>query len=169
MSKLKWLDGYSRQTTDELLALEGEYRTDSIVLAFEQALYQKAERVGQEGLATEERIVLAIEALEREVNNGGYEQFLMNSSNKYAPVVVDALDRIGCTETAKLTQEAIDHLGIEGSITVEAIEHMILQENEERDRKLSECDDRYFEFAGDLAPPLFKFIESYRDNITLRD
>ena len=72
MSELKWLDGYSGQTTEELVALEGEYRTDSLVLAFEQALDQRVEHVGQEGLTEEERIVLAIEALEREVNNGGY-------------------------------------------------------------------------------------------------
>jgi hypothetical protein len=43
---LNWLDEYSGQTVDELLALEGEYRLDSLVLAFEQALDQKTERAG---------------------------------------------------------------------------------------------------------------------------
>jgi hypothetical protein len=38
MYDLKWLEGYSGQTTEELIALEGEYRIDSLVLAFEQAL-----------------------------------------------------------------------------------------------------------------------------------
>jgi hypothetical protein len=41
MPDLKWLDSYSGQTADQLLALEGEYRIDSLVLAFEQALDQK--------------------------------------------------------------------------------------------------------------------------------
>jgi hypothetical protein len=31
MSELLWLDGYHGERTDELLALEGKFRTDSIV------------------------------------------------------------------------------------------------------------------------------------------
>src|ERR1700692_2235333 len=41
-----WLDGYSGQTAVELLSLEGKYRTDSLVLAFEAAIRQKANREG---------------------------------------------------------------------------------------------------------------------------
>ena len=32
----KWLDGYSGQSAEQLLSLEGQYRTDSLILAFEQ-------------------------------------------------------------------------------------------------------------------------------------
>ena len=70
----EWLDGYSGQTVEQLLSLEGKCRTDSLVLAFEQAISQKAESANQ-GLTNPEHIVLAVEALEREVNNGGYDQF----------------------------------------------------------------------------------------------
>ena len=38
-----WFEGYQDQTTDELLALEGRYRIDSLVVAFEEALQRKAE------------------------------------------------------------------------------------------------------------------------------
>jgi hypothetical protein len=38
MEKLPWLKKYSHQTTGELVSLEGKYRTDSIVVAFEEAL-----------------------------------------------------------------------------------------------------------------------------------
>ena len=169
MSELKWLDEYSGQTTEELIALEGKYRTDSIIVVFEQALSQKAERVGQEGLTEEERVVLAIEALECEVNNGGYGQFFMNSSNEYVPVVVHALNRIGCAETAKLTQQAIDILRIDGPPTVEKIDRVMDNFDERREKRLGELDDRYYETAGDLADPLFEFIKSNRDKISLRD
>ena len=36
----KFLKAYSGQTTEQLIALDGEYRLDSIVLAFEQAIQQ---------------------------------------------------------------------------------------------------------------------------------
>ena len=85
MSELKWLEKYSGQTTDELIALEGKFRTDSLVTAFHQAVEQKWARDGGEALSEEEIVVLAIEALECEVNNGGYDQFFINSS-EYAPI-----------------------------------------------------------------------------------
>jgi hypothetical protein len=124
MYDLKWLEGYSGQTTEELIDLEGEYRTDSLVLAFEQALDQKAARVGLEGLTEEERVVLAIETIEREVNNGGYGQLFTNSS-EYTPLFVSALHDIGCPEVAELTEQAIAALGIEGPITTEAIDRVM--------------------------------------------
>ena len=169
MTEEKWLDGYSGQTVDELIALEGEYRTDSLVLAFEQALDQKADRVGEEGLTEAERVVLAVEALEREVNNGGYLQFFTNSSKQYTPIIVDALQRIGCAETAQLTQQAIDVLGIEGPITIDAIDHITDEEDDEREERWDECDARYYEIARDLAGPLLEYIKSNRDKITLKE
>ena len=165
MTEEKWLDEYSGQTTNELIALEGEYRTDSIVLAFEQALDQKADRMGPKGLTEEERVILAIEALEREVNNGGYDQFFINSSREYAPIIVDALTRLGCAQAAELTQRAIGLLGIEGPITGDAIDRVMEDESAERDDRLGECDKRYDEVAGDLAGPLLEFIKSNRDKI----
>lgn len=167
MIELKWLDTYSGQTTDELFALAGEYRPDSLVLVFEQALGLKAERVGVEGLSEEELIILAVEALEREVNNGGYSQFFYNSSKEYTPVVVDALNRIGCPETAKLTRKAIDVLNIDEPISVDAIDNVMEQEDEDRDEKLWKCDDRYYETAEDLAGNLLEFIKDNSVKIVL--
>lgn len=71
MPELHWLDGYSGQTIDELIALEGKYRIDSLVLAFEQMVDQKIARDGADNVADEEFVILAVEAMEREVNNGG--------------------------------------------------------------------------------------------------
>src|SRR6266404_3594696 len=85
----KWLDAYSGQTTSQLLGLEHEFRVASLILGFEQAIDQKAAREGNDHLTKEEFMVLAIEALEREVNNGGYRQFFINSSREYTPTIVD--------------------------------------------------------------------------------
>lgn len=163
----KWLDEYSGQTADELLAMSADHRKDSIVLAFEAALDQKADRLGLDALTDEERVVLAVEGLEREVNNGGYDQFFGNSSSQHAAVVVDALKRIGCPDVAALTQRAIDCLGI-STLTVEAIEDVIFEEDEEREQVLHDCDSEYYEKAGCLAEPLFEFIRQNAARITLK-
>ena len=54
MPDLPWSDSYSGETAEELLSLEGRYRTDSLVLVFEQALDQKAAREGLQSLSDEE-------------------------------------------------------------------------------------------------------------------
>src|ERR671913_562859 len=110
MLKTEFLDKYSGQTTEELISLEREFRTDSIVLAFEQALGQKILKVETANLSTEEMVVLAIESLEREVNNGGYEQFFTSSSKEYASIIIYSLEKIGSEEGVKVTQKAIDTL-----------------------------------------------------------
>ena len=167
LNDLKWLEAYDGQSTDDLIALEGEYRTDSIVLAFEMALDQKESRVGEAGLSDEERVVQAVEALEREVNNGGYGQFFTNTSHAYAPVIVDALARIGCREAAEITQAAIDAVGLEGPMTSDAIEDAMENDDESRDEKLVACNNRYYETVGDLSEPLQNFIKASKDKIVL--
>jgi hypothetical protein len=164
MPELPELDGYSGETADELIALEGKYRTDSLVLAFSQAMIRKARRVGDEKLTEEERIILAIKALECEVYNGGYGQFFVNCSREYVPIIVDALGRIGCPKTAEITQKAMKILQ-ENPMTDEEIENGTWEENEERDESLRECDDLYYEEPENIEERLFAFIKVNRAKI----
>jgi len=159
----KWLDGYSGQSTDQLLSLEGKYSIDSLVLAFEKAIRQKTEREGMVGLTDEERIVLAVEALEREVNNGGYDQFI-NSSREFVPTVVGALQRIGCKKTATITQRAIKALGT-ADVTSETIDAAIAGDDEQRLAKLNRCNDSYYKKAEPIAERLFAFIKANKAGI----
>jgi hypothetical protein len=159
-----WLGGYSGQSVSQLLSLEGKYRTDSLVLAFEQAISQKAKRDGVQSLTDEERIVLAVEALEREVNNGGYDQFFVNSSREFAPTVVGALQHIGCKKTATITRRAITALGI-SDLTSEAIDAAMAEGDEQRLAKLNRYDDSYYKCAEPVAERLFAFIKANKTGI----
>ena len=114
MAELQWMSDYSGQTADELLALADTCRIDGLVLAFEQAIQQKEATRGEDSLSEPECIVLAVEALEREVNNGGYAQFFVNNSRIYTPIIVEALQRIGCPVTSKITALALNAAGFEG-------------------------------------------------------
>jgi uncharacterized protein DUF4375 len=163
---LNWLDQYSGQTVEQLISLEGKYRIDSLVLAFEQAISQKAAREGARSLTGEERIVLAVEALEREVNNGGYDQFFANSSREFAAMIVDSLRRIGCKKTASITQKAIKALGV-SHLTAEAIETAMAAENEQRLERLSRCDEAYYQNTEPIAERLFTFVKANKSAIKL--
>jgi hypothetical protein len=159
MAGQKFLESYGGQTTEALLALEDEYRIDSLVLAFEEAIGKKA-FAGP--ITKEERYVLAVEALEREVNNGGYSQFFVNSSNEYAGVAEEALRAIGCPKTAAITRDALSALDLGGDLTPERMVEAVHPDNEAVLEALAPCDDRYFSNDEPIADRLFEWIRQNR-------
>ena len=165
MEELKWLDGYSGESIDELIALAATHRVDSIVLAIEQALGQRAEEVE---LSEAELTVLAVEALEREVNNGGYHQFFFNTP-EFAPVVVDALRRIACHQIADISAKALSLLGLRPPLTTAQIQKAIDDDPDERlvDVLSDECDGPYYESGEPIADCLFDYVRTHRASIRL--
>jgi hypothetical protein len=67
-------------------------------------LFRPIKQEATNSLTEEEHIVLAVEALEREVNNGGYDQFFTNSSREFVSTIVCSLRGIGCKKTSNITQ-----------------------------------------------------------------
>jgi Domain of unknown function (DUF4375) len=168
MAELKWLDGYSGQSAGELVALASEYRVDSIVLAFEQAILQTTDRDGLSRLTEAELTILTVESLEREVNNGGYHQFFLNTP-EYAPYIVAALRRIGCLKTADISALAISLLGLQQPFTTDQVEAAL---DRDRDGKLIEvlidrCDGPYFDSCEPIADRLFAYVSANRESIRL--
>jgi hypothetical protein len=164
MTDLEWLDQFSGETVEQLLSLQRKYRIDSLVLAFEQALNQKLAREGEATLTREERVILDVEALEREVNNGGYSQFLGNAPESVA-TIVDSLLRIGCPKIAGLTQKALDAVGTP-SLNTADISSLLKTPDQQRDNALTQCDDAYFEAPERIETQLFSFIVANKTAIS---
>ncbi len=166
MSDLDWLNEYSGQSTEELIALGATHRLDSLVLAFEQAIDQKRSDRGDACITIEERFVLAIEAFEREVMNGGFEQFFLNSSVEYAPIIVTALKQIGCPQTALIAERAIRALGT-SDLSPDAIGSSIEGLGDSVAKVLNKCDDELMEYPEDIASRLFEYIKVHRERIQI--
>jgi hypothetical protein len=160
----RWLGGYDGQSTDELIALEGPYRTDSIVSAFEQAIGRKASRLGDDRLTPPEQTVRAVEVMERDVNHDGFDGFFASNAH-LVPGLVDALRTIGAARAAELAREAIGVLGIEGPITAEAVRSAMDRNDDARNDALGMVDQAYYAAKIDLAPMLMAFIRDHRDQI----
>jgi hypothetical protein len=166
MTEHPWHE-YSGESADELFAMADTHRVDSLVLAFENALGRKEVREGVASLSRVERDVMAVEALEREVNNGGYAQFFTNSSNEYAGEVVDALRRIGCPATAAITERAIGALPAGTALTPESLERVLSTPDEAREKQLDACDQAYYATGEDIATRLFRHLLAHRADIRL--
>jgi hypothetical protein len=162
-----FLNNYDGQTVDELIQLQQSHRIDSLVLTFESAL--EARRDAGEKLNETELTILAVEAFEREVNNGGFSQFFYNSSAEYAPIIVASLNNIGCLKLADLAQKAIDTLAID-SLDQDTIENRMDPDDKALEEALGELDEIYFNGDKDNEVPgyaLFEYIKAHRENIKL--
>ena len=171
MEQRKWLDGYGGQTADALLALAATHRIDSIVLAFEQAIQDRVppgDREALGDLTDAELTVLAVEAMEREVNNGGYHQFFLNTP-EFAPPLVPALERIGCPGTAAISSDAIALIGLHAPVTAEQVEAALRADpGGKLVELLSErCDGRYYESGEPIADRLFEYLKANREHVRI--
>ncbi len=161
MSEEQWLEGAGDRTIDELIELEGAYRIDSIVVAIEAALLDKADPTATE------RVVLTIEAMEREVNNGGFNQFFYNSSNEYAGELVAALQEIGLPEIAAIAERAVRAIGGSSDWTPDDYEEAAEDPDDKTSAELEACDSAYYEADPGIANTLFEYIKRNRADINL--
>jgi hypothetical protein len=159
-----FLEKYQGQSVDELIGLQNTHRIDSIVLAFESAL--DVRRDNGEELTGVEWVILVIEGLEREVNNGGFSQFFYNSTVEYAPLMVASLNNIGCYQVANIAQRAIDILAVD-SLDPDTIEKRMDPDDEVLEQALGELDELYFKNHEVLSNALFEYIKNNRISIKL--
>jgi predicted transcriptional regulator len=165
LADVGWLEGYSGQTVDELLLFEGTEGVYTILSALEQAVKDKVSAAGTLKMTGVERMLLSAMALLREVNNGGYDQFFRNSSRRFAPAIVDDLVRVGCTEIADITQQALDSLNLP-ELTVAAIEAVMGTESTSRDRALQRCNIAFYS-QTEVWGRLFLYVKAHQDGIRI--
>jgi hypothetical protein len=163
MASLPWLE-YSGQTANELVAFTGEYRVDSVLCAFDSALQAKRDLAGPGGISDVEWAILGVMALDREVNNGGYRQFFMNTPAA-VPVIVADLRRVGCLATAELTQRAID-LILSPHPSSSEIALALNKPDSVNDAALKACNEEFYTL-NEIEPHLFSFIASHVEQIIL--
>jgi Domain of unknown function (DUF4375) len=156
------LYAYDGKTVAELLAMTDTYRTDSLIHLVEGALQRKAPA----DLSAPERVVLAVEALEREVNNGGYNQFFVNEPS-YAREIVAALNEIGCPEAARITEGAVEVLGLRPGWTNQQISITAADMPDDQWAKLDTLDGQFFTYPDPIADRLLIFIRANAAQITL--
>lgn len=164
MRRTDSFDEYTGETLDELLAYPSRGQYDSLVRAFEKAIQQKVNQKGADLLSKEENIVLAVRALDREVNNGGFDQFFCNSSRRYASTIVDALQQIGCHRAAAITQRALDALSV-SSLDPDLIRKAINKVDDRRTEELYNCDRQFYQESQGISKNLYAFVKRNRTRI----
>lgn len=120
-----------------------------------------------ERLSAEEQVFYICNLLEEEVNNGGFDQFLYNSSGDYANRVEECLRTIGANKTADICRTAFAAFGKpipqDRKQRQKFLEKM---ESDELSAILSDCDDRFYEYPEDLEELCYAYIVANKEKFS---
>ncbi|NBG67157.1 DMP19 family protein [Acidiluteibacter ferrifornacis] len=115
-------------------------------------------------LTDEQKLFFYIQCLEREINNGGFNQYFFNSSGDFAHKTVKSLQTIGAKKTAVILQKAIDQFP-NSNVPEDRIERQEILEQiqETADLVWEELDQKFFSYEDDLNTLNIEFVRKNKD------
>ncbi len=130
-----------------------------------EAVWAREAAHGVNSLSPAERVFLCVWNLEAEVNNGGFEQFYINSAGDNALETPSALREIGATQTAALAEAANNVFRPQGPPTDrEARAQALARLGATATDALKALDAKFYEYPDNLEELLRQFVERNRDD-----
>ncbi|RLD58602.1 MAG: hypothetical protein DRJ05_07760 [Bacteroidetes bacterium] len=113
-----------------------------------------------DNLTEPQKIYFYIQNLEREVNNGGFNQFYLNSSGDFAHETLGSLKIIGANITAEIVKKANDQFP-DFKVPKKRIERQeVLEMIEDKAKETWEVlDQEFFEYKDDLNSLNMDFVK----------
>ena len=148
------------QTEFDLEKVLKTERQDLIIIQIDSYLNEKSEYGDKiEKLNIYQKVFLFVENLEREINNGGFNQFYFNSSGDFSQETVDALLEIGANKTAEIVKKANSEFknGIVPKDRTERQSELELIE-EKAEEIWNECDSEFYKYQDNLTELLIAFV-----------
>ena len=106
---MKLFDLFGKKNSETASLLSEQNDPDEVVFGiFDHILEKSAYGDRPNRLTPEERVILVVRLVEDEVNNGGFSQFIFNSSGNFAGETVASMTAIGAHSTAAICQKAMD-------------------------------------------------------------
>lgn len=116
-----------------------------------------------EKLNKSQKILIIIENLEQEINNGGFHQFYFNSSGDFANETVEYLKIIKAEKTANIVTTA-NKQWENGIVPKDRTERQIALETIEIKAKpiWEQCDNNFYKYQDNIAELLIEFVKQNR-------
>ncbi len=151
-------ESYVKMTSEEVAALPDEELYDA-VQARVWAIEEKYDNVKEslKNMTDTQRAFYIVAYYDMEVQNGGLCQFFVNSSRKVAPMLSEALEKIG----ADKHKELFDNFISDNKINVSDLNSFEVKKVEEFEKQMErypfdEFDDIFYE-----TEPLYDCLEEY--------
>ncbi len=137
---------------------------EEVVMDIDQYLNRKSEYGDQiEKLTDPQKVLLIVENLQREVNNGGFNQFYWNSSGDFSTETVDALIEISALTTAGIVKRANSQFP-DNYVPKDRTERQELMEEieDKANEEWEKCDDNFFKYEDNISELLLKYVIANR-------
>ena len=114
-------------------------------------------------LTESQKVLLFVENLEREVNNGGFNQFYWNSSGDFAHETLDGLKTIGATKMASILTKA-NPVWPDLAVPKDRTERQAEQEKieEQANPTWEQCDTEFYEYPDDILTLLLGYVKQHK-------
>ena len=157
---------FETKSIDEIWKIEEK---ENFVVEMDKYIAEKCEYGdSMETLNAEQRILYITQALEMEVNNGGFAQFFFNSSGMFGNELVSSFEKIGAMKTAEICKKAISIYGDKVPNDRDEREEILTPGDEKEEERieaiLNECDDAFFEYEEDLVELNYQFIINHKES-----
>lgn len=148
---------------DELLKAQDDKEKNTSIIELDRHVCKLC-ALGDElsKLNSSQKIFYYNQELEREVNNGGFDQFYSNSSGSYANEVIDSLVAIGANKTAEIVRNANSQFP-NGKVPKNRYERYLVMEQikGKTNAVWGNLDREFFKYEDDLRSLNFEFIRKY--------
>ena len=157
---------FETKSIDEIWKIEEK---ENFVVEMDKYIAEKCEYGdSMETLNAEQRILYITQALEMEVNNGGFAQFFFNSDACLGNEIVSSFEKIGAMKTAEICKKAISIYGDKVPNDRDEREEILTPDDEKEEERieaiLNECDDAFFEYEEDLVELNYQFIINHKES-----
>jgi hypothetical protein len=171
-------DGYSVQvgnidflkfgkTVEDVVGQRGKADDWELVSNIGFILFEKEQKQGVGSFSTPERYFYIIEGMMREVNNGGFSQFFVNSTGQLADVLVPALEAVSSVEARKIAGKAVDILGNPSSLDDNArVQHLGKITNDFEKDLWEDCDNAFYDLSEPLDALMLDYAEKNIDEFS---
>ena len=116
-------------------------------------------------LTESQKIVLIVENLEREINNGGFNQFFFNSGGQFAHETITALRTIKAFKTADIVSKSISawpnqKVPKDWSERQELVDEI----SDQADIVWNECDKEFYKYQDNIVKLLLAYVKSNKSD-----
>ena len=118
-------------------------------------------------LSNAEQVFYICNEVAMEVNNGGFSQYLYNSSGDHAHRAVESMNTIGAKKIAKICEKAFAAFGEPIPQNAEERESFLDETfTDEITGKLEKCDDQFYDYPDDLDELCYQYIQANREQFS---
>ena len=117
-----------------------------------------------EKLTEQQKIFYYNQNLEREINNGGFNQYFFNSSGDFAHETIKSLKLIKADKTAEILEKAIEQFPEKLVSKDRNIRQHILEQMTEIENEIfEELDQKFFKYEDDLNALNIEFVKQNKN------